>query len=289
MPTLLFSRGSKHKLWFTGYDWDLVFDNWICDPYGCAPSISDWLHPQIHDPLVHYAATLSEPHGSQEPCVPLPPSNLPTLDISASPQIDIDTPSFSETSSQPTLKRTNSSPESHNALTPKSGSVMSTPSVDLELKPRPIHRNLIPSHVDAATPLSPLLCKFCGETFQDEAVLLHHEARAHRYRCELGCPDKGFSTLRNRSRHYGSKAHEQSQILFQFGSCGGQFSGERRDNYLRHLKSCDKGYNLQYICGRDSNQTLDKAAHIDHVKACKGAAGRKRSSPTANSRNEEPS
>ncbi|KAI9369618.1 hypothetical protein BJX61DRAFT_545391 [Aspergillus egyptiacus] len=136
-----------------------------------APDVETSL--SIQDSRVNHAATSAEPRDSRETCLLLPLSHLPYSESSASPQtIDTNpTPSFSETSTHPTLTWANSSPELHNALTPKSGST-STPPADLEVKQRPSRRNLLPSHVDAPAPPSPLLCKFCGKAFEEKATLL---------------------------------------------------------------------------------------------------------------------
>lgn len=104
-----------------------------------------------------------------------------------------------------------------------------------------------------------------------------HKSKAHHV-CELGCVNKAFSNTRNRDRHY-AKAHGQSQFDFHCG-CGKKVLGERRDNYLRHLKSCSPTLKMPYICGRDSHETHDKAEHLAHVQMCKGQVGRKKKNQT---------
>ncbi|KAL4905018.1 hypothetical protein BDW74DRAFT_25156 [Aspergillus multicolor] len=107
----------------------------------------------------------------------------------------------------------------------------------------------------------------------DLALNSRHKSKAHHV-CELGCVDKAFSSPRNRVRHYGN-AHGQSTFSYQC-ACNTKFSGERRDNYLRHLKSCSTSLQQPYICGRDSHRTYDKVEHIAHLQACKGQVGRKK-------------
>ncbi|KAL2813961.1 hypothetical protein BJX63DRAFT_393205 [Aspergillus granulosus] len=206
------------------------------------------------------------PHDFPEPASPESSSRLTDLDT-------IPTPSFSEVPSYLTLPSLSSSPS---CLTPQSESRLSGISTEHTSNPCSTRRSLLPHTLTQAVPPR-LQCTFCDDSFDDSTTLLYHKARAHKYLCELGC-NKGFPTKRNRDRHYGSKTHEQSRFMFQCGSCGGQFQGERRDNYLRHLKSCTKGSNFPYICGRDCVQTSDRVAHITHVRACKAPVGRKKKS-----------
>ncbi|KAJ0417430.1 hypothetical protein BJY00DRAFT_206372 [Aspergillus carlsbadensis] len=221
------------------------------------------------------------PDDSRTTCVSAHHFTNSSRPESSSLSTDLDTnptSSFSEVFSYPTISSSASPLSRRSSSSPRSESRLSSLSAGHVPKQRSTRRSLLPHPLTQAVSHPRLQCTFCDGVFEDSARLLYHKARAHKYLCELGC-NKGFPTERNRARHYGSKAHEQSRFMFQCGSCGGNFQGERRDNYLRHLKSCTTGYNLPYICGRDSHQTSDRAAHIDHVRRCKVTVGRKKKSP----------
>ncbi|KAL4951054.1 hypothetical protein BDW69DRAFT_170868 [Aspergillus filifer] len=121
-------------------------------------------------------------------------------------------------------------------------------------------------------PASP---SFSGEYCVDELSVPCNKGNSYKYGCELGCTDKVFQSARERCRHYGSKAHERSHFWYHCGGCGKQFQGERRDNYLRHLRSCVQRNGRSYFCGRCSERDINKDRHVNHVERCKGIAGRR--------------
>ncbi|RDW70890.1 uncharacterized protein DSM5745_08401 [Aspergillus mulundensis] len=204
---------------------------------------------------------------------PNPPFPAFSSDGSALRQKDTDTTS--------TLSLSDNFSHSSSAgltLSPKSASLLSSLNADHGFASSSNHLTILPNALSRPVSCPHFQCNFCESTFSDESALMSHELRAHHV-CERGCAKKAFSCARNRDRHY-AKSHGQSKFDFHCG-CGKRFAGVRRDNYLRHLKSCNATDNLPYICGRDSHETYNKVEHLAHIKACKGQVGRKKKNPSS--------
>ncbi|KAF0318248.1 hypothetical protein GQ607_014485, partial [Colletotrichum asianum] len=108
-----------------------------------------------------------------------------------------------------------------------------------------------------------------GKEFASTKLLLEHKQKAHRHRCELGCKEVGYESLRDlRSRHYGPQ-HKAETGPYRCGRCGKQ--GFRHDNHARHLgrKSSRPCRALpaaqEYLCGRCGHQTFNKEEHLRHL------------------------
>lgn len=95
-----------------------------------------------------------------------------------------------------------------------------------------------------------------------------HDYEAHRYRCQKGCQDVGYPSLRDLgSRHYGP-VHGVGQAPYVCGRCGK--SDPRQDNHTRHLervRPCRaKPVIQQYTCGRCGDKTYEKEKHLQHLR-----------------------
>ncbi|KAF6833047.1 hypothetical protein CMUS01_06684 [Colletotrichum musicola] len=104
--------------------------------------------------------------------------------------------------------------------------------------------------------------------FESLSSLRFHEDEAHRYRCEWGCSDVGYPSVRDlKARHYGP-FHKQEAGQYKCGRCGE--TGYRQDNHTRHLlrkRPCRAAPTPQkYACGRCGETTHAKDEHLAHLR-----------------------
>lgn len=110
-------------------------------------------------------------------------------------------------------------------------------------------------------------CK--DKEFNNMESLRIHDDTAHRYRCERGCSNVGYPSVRDlESRHYNTPIHNAEEGQYRCGRCGKLDS--RQDNHTRHLgrrQPCQREpVAQQYVCGRCSHKTYDKEAHLGHLR-----------------------
>lgn len=144
-----------------------------------------------------------------------------------------------------------------------------------------------PRSLPRLSPRIPETCPFkdcksftsSGST-SSRSALSHHISQQHRYRCEQGCENVGFPNQRDLDRHHTTKnIHSQTNLSGCSYRCGGcNHTNARRDNYLRHLGTCDPVHCAStYVCGLchyDSGTNKDE--HVIHVKQCMKQRGRKK-------------
>lgn len=116
-----------------------------------------------------------------------------------------------------------------------------------------------------------------NKTFHFPFDSLHIQV-AHKFRCQKGCHNVGFSCERKRKAHHESVKHWPDSPLFgrppgiecyRCGRCGK--ARPHRENHRRHINTC-KGGNLDkpvsYECARHGPTDFDKEKHLAHLKDC---------------------
>ncbi|KAI1390926.1 uncharacterized protein F4822DRAFT_167159 [Hypoxylon trugodes] len=89
---------------------------------------------------------------------------------------------------------------------------------------------------------------------------------SHRYKCSSSDCGMSFKKSSDLKRHY-STVHRSGTDPQYICRCG--HDGTRKDNYIRHVKTC-KGpysYNSMYFCKCDRS-SVDESEHIAHIRHC---------------------
>ncbi|KAK1848276.1 hypothetical protein CCHR01_09114 [Colletotrichum chrysophilum] len=169
-------------------------------------------------------------------------------------------------------------------VTPQISSLISTP-ISTASSGSPHHTiqglSLQPSAVVSSSTKAPplmttqsseIICHVApcrAKKFNSIEDLNEHISEAHKYRCEKGCLDVGYPSVRDlSSRHYGRYHEEEGPAPYVCGRCGK--SDSRHDNHTRHLgrvRTCRaKPVAQKYACGRCGDMTYDKEKHLQHLR-----------------------
>ncbi|KAM0812039.1 putative Xylose isomerase-like TIM barrel domain-containing protein [Seiridium cardinale] len=94
-------------------------------------------------------------------------------------------------------------------------------------------------------------------------------------KCLMGCIDKTFATERDLSRHYYKTGIHPTINQHGCFICRCGKKSLRKDNHVRHVRTCKLLRGSGYSCAKCGDTTPDKQGHLDHLAGCVDTRGRK--------------
>ncbi|KAK9783805.1 putative 2-dehydropantoate 2-reductase [Seiridium cardinale] len=94
-------------------------------------------------------------------------------------------------------------------------------------------------------------------------------------KCLMGCIDKTFATERDLSRHYYKTGIHPTINQHGCFICRCGKKSLRKDNHVRHVRTCKPVRGSGYSCAKCGDMTPDKQGHLDHLAGCVDTRGRK--------------